>query len=112
MCVDRSLILGQDGLSRFLFLREEAVESVTRRFYDTFPDALAKFGERGRQATLADLTYHLEFLRPVLEHGILQPFAHYLRWLASILASRSVPSTHLPLSLDWMAEFFVAHPSF
>ena len=70
---------------------------------------MRQFGERGREATRADLAYHLEFIRPVLEFGILQPFVDYLQWLESVLASRNVPSCHLPLSLDWLKEFFDAH---
>ena len=85
------------------------MESVTTRFYETFPALLEQFGERGRQATREDLTYHLEFIRPVLEFGILQPFTDYLHWLASVLASRNVPTSHLPLSLDWLREFFTVH---
>lgn len=33
----------------------------------------------------------------------------YLHWLATVLATRDVPTDHLPLSLDWFAEFFSAH---
>lgn len=53
--------------------------------------------------------YHLEFLRPALEFGLIQPMVDYLRWLATVLAARDVPADHLPLSLDWFAEFFSAN---
>jgi MerR family transcriptional regulator, light-induced transcriptional regulator len=102
-------ILGQAGLERFLSLRSEAVETVTARFYETFPSLLVQFGERGRKMTRDDLTYHLEFMRPVLEFGILEPFTDYLQWLAGVLESRNVSAGHLPLSLDWIREFFDLH---
>ena len=102
----RILTLGPAGLARFLSLRQEAVDNVTARFYETFPSLLVQFGERGREATRHDLASHLEFLRPALEFGVLEPFNDYLLWLAGVLESRDVPSSHLPLSLDWLKEFF------
>lgn len=41
--------------------------------------------------------------------SLLAPMVDYLRWLASVLAARAIPGEHLALSLDWLAEFFVAH---
>ncbi|HEY3286354.1 MAG TPA: cobalamin-dependent protein [Gemmatimonadaceae bacterium] len=99
-------LLDQSGLERFHALRSDAVNAVAERFYATFPKALERFGARGREATREDLAFHLEFLRPVLEFGLLQPMVDYLRWLASVLAARGVPAEHLPLSLEWLAEFF------
>ena len=100
--------LGPEGLQRFVNLKRVAVEAVTARFYTTFPSLLGEFGEPGRQATKEDLGYHLEFLQPVVELGALQPFVDYLSWLKSVLGSRNVPTSYLPLSLDWFAEFFSA----
>lgn len=99
-------LLDQEGLARFHALRTDAVTAVTDRFYATYPQALERFGARGREATREDLAFHLEFLHPVLEFGLLQPMVEYLRWLASVLAARGVPGEHLPLSLEWLAEFF------
>ena len=48
-------------------------------------------------------------MQPVIELGVLQPFVDYLRWLKSILGSRNLPASYLPLSLDWFAEFFSTH---
>ena len=103
---EQALTMSPEGLRQFLSLKREAVEAVTARFYTTFPTLLVQFGEQGRQATREDLGYHLEFLQPVIELGVLQPFVDYLRWLESILRSRNVPTSYLPLSLDWFAEFF------
>lgn len=96
------------GLQHFLALQGEAVKAVTERFYATHGSAYARFGEAGRQACQDDLSFHLEFLRPVLEFGLLQPMVDYLSWLDSVLVARSIPSEHLAQSLDWLGDFFAA----
>ncbi len=45
----------------------------------------------------------------MLEFGELAPILDYLRWLASVLDARDIPVEHVGLSLDWLAEFFMAH---
>ncbi len=100
--------LGAPGLQRFHELRYDAINAVTERFYAVHGSIYARFGQKGRDACRQDLAFHLEFLRPVLEFGLIQPMVDYLRWLASVLASRQVPAEHLSLSLDWLAEFFSA----
>lgn len=104
-----SQTLNAEGLCRFQLLQRDAVSSVTERFYATHGSAYERFGPGGREACREDLAFHLEFLRPVLEFGILQPMVDYLRWLDSVLAARAIPTEHLALSLDWLAEFFDAH---
>jgi methanogenic corrinoid protein MtbC1 len=101
--------IGTAGLDRFQELRGAAIDAVTERFYASYADDYAEFGQAGRDACREDLGYHLDFLRPVLEFGIVQPMVDYLRWLASVLVTRAVPAEHLPLSLDWLAEFFASH---
>ena len=100
--------LDASGLSRFHELRSAAVDAVTKRFQGDPGGPYARFGQRGRDACREDLSFHLEFLRPVLEFGLVQPMVEYLRWLASVLATRGVPADHLALSLDWLSEFFSA----
>ena len=101
--------LGADGLRRFQELRSTAIDAVTERFYRDQGAAYSQFGQRGREACREDLGYHLEFLRPALEFGLIQPMVDYLCWLATVLVTRDVPADHLSLSLDWFAEFFSAH---
>lgn len=96
------------GLQRFQSLRRAAVDAVALRFEADPEGVYARFGERGREACREDLAYHLDFLRPVLEFGLLQPMSDYLRWLDGVLSTRGIPAHHLPLSLDWLAEFFAA----
>jgi MerR family transcriptional regulator, light-induced transcriptional regulator len=98
--------LGAEGLQRFHTLEPDAVSAVTERFYSTLGSVYAQFGPRGRDACREDLAFHLEFLKPVLEFGLLAPMVDYLCWLADVLAARTIPGEHLALSLDWLAEFF------
>ena len=101
--------LGPAGLQHFMALRADAVSAVTERFYATHDSAYQRFGARGREACREDLAFHLEFLRPALEFGILGPMVDYLRWLGSVLTTRGVPTEHLALSLDWLGAFFAEH---
>ncbi len=100
--------LSKDGLRRFIELRSDAISMVTARFYEDHASVYAQFGERGKQACREDLGFHLEFLRPVLEFGLVAPMVEYLRWLAGVLSTRDIPGEHLSLSLDWLGEFFQA----
>jgi methylmalonyl-CoA mutase cobalamin-binding domain/chain len=99
-------VLGPEGLARFQLLRADAVNSVTERIYATHGSAYVQSGPRGREMCREDLAFHLEFLRPVLEFGLLQPMVDYLSWLGSVLAARSIPVEHLALSLELFGEFY------
>jgi MerR family transcriptional regulator, light-induced transcriptional regulator len=101
--------LGTEGLRRFDLLRSAAAEAATQRFYALHPAAHDEFGAPGRRACREDMAFHLEFLRPLLEFGVLQPMVDYLCWLASVLATRSIPVAHVALSLQLLGEFFVEH---
>jgi methanogenic corrinoid protein MtbC1 len=101
--------LSVEGLQRFHRLEPEAVSAVSERFYATLGSVYMQFGSRGQDACREDLTFHLEFLKPVLQFGLLAPMVDYLYWLASVLAARGIPADHLALSLDWLSEFFSKH---
>lgn len=102
-----SYTLSTAGLARFCQLRHQAIDAVTARFHATYPTEYAHFGERGRAACRDDIGFHLDFLQPVLEFGLLQPYTDYLDWFAGILASRNIPADHVPQSLQWLGEFFL-----
>jgi methylmalonyl-CoA mutase cobalamin-binding domain/chain len=106
---DGSIVLGQEGLNNFQRLRADAVREVTDRFYAAHGAFYERFGQKGRDACREDLDFHLEFLRPALEFGLLQPMVDYLRWLDSVLTARKIPTGHLAQSLDWLAEYFAMH---
>ncbi len=101
--------LDETGLATFQRLRPDAVSAVTERFYATHGSVYQRFGERGRQACRDDLAFHLEFLRPTVEFGAVQPMVEYLLWLESVLQARSIPAEHLGQSLEWLADFFNEH---
>jgi methanogenic corrinoid protein MtbC1 len=90
-------------------LRAEAIGVVTERFYAKHGSVYAQYGPRGREACREDLAFHLDFLRPVLEFGLLRPMVDYLVWLSSVLGSRAIPVDHLGLSLDWLGEYYAMH---
>ncbi|HEY2616889.1 MAG TPA: cobalamin-dependent protein [Acetobacteraceae bacterium] len=101
--------LGPDGLRRFRLLQADAVSAVTERFYAIHGSAYEQLGQRGRTSCREDLAFHLEFLAPVLEFGLLQPMVDYLCWLSSVLAARAIPVDHIAQSLDLLGEFFAVH---
>ncbi len=101
--------LDAEGFQHFRSLEADAIGAVTERYYVAHGATYERFGPRGREACREDLAYHLEFLRPVLEFGLLEPMVEYLRWLGGVLAARSIPAAHLGQSLDWLAEYFETH---
>ncbi len=105
MTIDTA-VLSPEGLKRFAALEADAVRAVTDRFYSAHGSAYQRFGERGRAACSEDLAFHLDFLRPVLEFGLLQPMVDYLVWLGAVLSSRAIPTEHVVQSLDWLGKFF------
>lgn len=106
--MDTHASLSPQGLQRFGALRTDAINAVSARFYADHSSIYARFGDKGREACAEDLGFHLEFLRPVLEFGLLAPLVEYLHWLASVLEARGVPTEHVAQSLDWLGEFFAA----
>ncbi|MHB8883899.1 MAG: cobalamin B12-binding domain-containing protein [Methylovirgula sp.] len=106
--MDTGACLRPDGLLQFRNLESDAIAAVSSRLYDAHGSVYAQFGAHGREICREDLAFHLEFLRPVLEFGLMQPMVDYLAWLGSVLETRAVPSSHLALSLDWLGEFFAA----
>jgi MerR family transcriptional regulator, light-induced transcriptional regulator len=87
-------------------LRPLAVDIVSQRFFDKYPDLMDSFGERGKEATREDVGYTLDFLRPAVEFGLVTPFTKYLIWLCDILSSRGVDAELVWDMLEWLAEFF------
>lgn len=98
--------LDATGLGRFQALRSVATERVADRFGTAHAEDYAPYGARGREACRQDIAYHLEFLAPVLEFGIVQPMVDYLRWLEGVLDSRGIPADHLAVSLEWLAQYY------
>ena len=87
-----------------------AVESVTARFYETFPTLLRSSSASG-DGRLPGKT--LPIIWSSSGRSSSSGSSSHSRITCtgspSILASRSVPTSHLPLSLDWLREFFTVH---
>jgi methanogenic corrinoid protein MtbC1 len=99
--------LGTDGLRQFLALQADAVSAVTKHIFAAHGPRSKQYGAGDEAACREDLTFHLEFLRPVLEFGLQAPMTDYLCWQGSILAARGVPSDQLEAPLNWLAQYFV-----
>ncbi len=95
------------GLEQFKQLHHTAVETITAQFYAAHGAEYARFGERGRKACREDIEFHLNFLRPVLELGDLQPYTDYLRWFDEVLTARNIPTEHIAETLHWLGDFFL-----
>jgi methanogenic corrinoid protein MtbC1 len=102
-------ILDADGLSCFQALQSDAVNTVTEQVYFQHSALYESLGANGKEACREDLQFLLEFLRPVLEFGLLQPMVDYLQWFNNVLTSRAIPTEHLSQTLDWLGEFFAQH---
>ena len=98
-------ILSAEAMRKFTDLRGEAIAAVTARFYDFFPAAYEQFGEAGRKGCAEDMGFHLDFMRPALETGLVEPLRDYLRWIENVLESRKIPAEHLGVAMEWLAEF-------
>lgn len=101
--------LDTEGLKHFQTLRSAAIDELFERFYKVNDTIYDSYGERGNDLCREDLDLLLEFLRPSLEFGIIQPMVNYLCWLQSLLVNSNITTHHLALSLDWIADFFDRH---
>jgi len=100
--------LSAAALSEYDALRLAAVEQVTQSFYAEFGAEYARFGERGKKFCREDIGFHLEFLRPVLDTGMIEPYSDYLRWFNELLSARGIPANHTGHTLTLMGNFFRA----
>ena len=103
---DELPVLTPSGLQHYLCLQTEAASVLTNRFYATYSSLYERFGDRGLDVCREDFAFHLEFLRPVLEFGFLQPMVDYLHWIGNVLAGRGIPAGYMAQTLDWLAEYF------
>ncbi|MFN3429647.1 MAG: hypothetical protein ACK46X_06815 [Candidatus Sericytochromatia bacterium] len=62
----------------------------TRRFYELWPELLARYGERGREHTHEDQFWHLTTLDTALLLESPPLFLEYVQWLRSFLAGRGM----------------------
>jgi methanogenic corrinoid protein MtbC1 len=98
--------LDAGGLNAFKALERSAVAEVTQRLYESFATGAYSAGDAGYLQCADDVAYQLEFLRPVLEFGTVQPLVNYLRWQESCIPQSSLAASHVSESLQYAADFF------
>lgn len=99
-------ILDASGLLSFQRLQPDAARAVSARLHASLGARLPHLGPDDWELLRTEMAFHLEFLRPVLEFGMLQPLVDDLRWIAAVLDARNVPAEQLAQALDWLGEYF------
>ena len=94
------------GMNAFKALERGAVAAVTQRLHETFVADTYTAGDPDYLQCADDVAYQLEFLRPVLEFGTVQPLVNYLHWQESCIPQSSLAAAHVPESLQYAADFF------
>lgn len=97
------------GLQRYLQLRHDAANVVAEQMCAVQGSVYLRWGACGRDICREDLGFHLEFLRPVLEFGVLQPMVSYLGWMREVLGARGITTDHLAQSLHGLCDFYGLH---
>lgn len=100
--------LSPAALADFDALRARAIEGVSEHFYAVAGQEFAHFGEAGKKHCRDDIGFHLDFLRPVLDTGDVEPYIDYLRWFTEVLAFRNIPSKHITKTMAMIGDFFAA----
>lgn len=100
-------ILSPAALDAYDRLRDEAVETVTTQFHARLGAEAGQFDAVRRKACSTDISFHLDFLRPVLETGLLQPYVDYLKWLSDVFIARNIPCDHVAVVLNLIGAYFV-----
>lgn len=90
-------------------LRDDAIDAVTAQFYLQLGPEAGQFDAARRKACRADISFHIDFLRPVLETGLLQAYVDYLKWLSDVFVARNIPSNHVGQVLNLIGEYFFQH---
>jgi hypothetical protein len=94
------------GLIAFRGLDRDAANAVTQRLFAMFAAEATVSGKDARQCCADDIAYQLEFLRPVLEFGTLQPLVSFLHWQESLWPQSSLAAAHIVDALQCLADFY------
>ena len=102
--VDRDVSRG--AIAAVESLADNAARWVADEMYGRHAQVLAMRGTKGRLHTEQDVKYHIEFLCGALATGAPVFFTDYVRWLATVLESRGVPTQMLDGSLELLRRFY------
>ncbi|MFZ2972403.1 MAG: cobalamin-dependent protein [Ferribacterium limneticum] len=98
--------LSPAALDTYDRLRDEAVDAVANAFHARLGADAGQLDAVRRQACRTDIAFHLEFLRPILETGLLQAYVDYLKWLSDVFIARNIPCDHIGVVLNLIGAYF------
>jgi hypothetical protein len=96
------------------FLRAHAdalAHDATRRFYERWPELVARYGERGRQHTYDDQFWHLSTLDAAIAADSPPLFEEYVAWLRGFLAGRGMGDDIAKANFTFFHEAVSALPA-
>ena len=70
--------------------RTRIAAAFTEEWYRVHPESDARWGPRGRELTLEDTGYHIDFLAGAAHLGSTQAFGDYIRWARRVLEPRGL----------------------
>lgn len=110
--MDATYAVSPQGLEFFDRISPQVLTTAAERLHAIAERVSASASAPGVSRPLAEfrreVSLHLEFFRPVIEFGTLEPFSRYLRWSAEVLSSRKQSTAGLGDALACLAEVFAA----
>ncbi|WP_200171525.1 cobalamin B12-binding domain-containing protein [Ectothiorhodospira shaposhnikovii] len=94
--------LDEEGVRQFEYHREELIRFSSHRITARFPEIYVDGGAFGSDRCREELTFLLEFIRPALVFGILEPLEDCLRWLSALLQRRGLSTEAVLYALEEM----------
>ncbi|MEP7136156.1 MAG: cobalamin-dependent protein [Chloroflexota bacterium] len=85
-------------------LREQAdvlAEAIVERIYESQPQVWKPYGSVGRQKSVRDTHYHLEYLAEALEADAPELFTSYLAWVKALFVGLGFSDAVLPNTLKY-----------
>ena len=99
--MNTSQIAAADHLEREM---PSLIEAITESYYRTNPSLWERYGTVGRQHSINDTGYHLQFLVSALACDDPDIFSSYSRWVAVMLAARGIERSDLVANLVSISE--------
>ncbi len=84
--------------------RTDISERTIQRMWDRFPHLRTRYGERGREKSLQDVTYHVIYLAEAVRNNSPRLFVEYVRWVKVLLNSLKVDDEDLVRTFQQLRE--------
>lgn len=104
--MDAPYAVSQQGLDFFDRMSPQVLTTAAERLHAVAGGAAAHGAGRPLADLRREIALHLEFFRPVIEFGTLDPFSRYLRWSVEVMAARQATTAGLGDALACLAEVF------